>query len=432
MFVLTTAIKQGIDPYRTYYTSKPLNLDLPEWGHWEVHTADEGYLGTVNLQQATVASDNTVFAQLDLDVGPENVARTAAQSMGDHHASSTGSPPRGSAACGSASRRWRWPMPSRRSPPAAIHRNPIAIRKVEFPGGRVDHPEEPDPRRVLPANVAYEVTRILHDNITSGTGTAAYTGCYGQAGKTGTTDNYVDAWFDGYQPNLATAVWVGYPQSNEIEMSSVHGITVFGGTFPAEIWNAFYSGIGVPCEDFPVPARADRAGPRSPAATRPRRRAPTTTTATPRNGASDGTGRRATTAAGGYDPNALRARRRRPAAGPGAALAAPAPTPPPPAPAAAVVVGGGGDRRGPADRRRRRRRRDVGVGRLRSACSGWRRAVPLAAPGPGLVPGAVGGGPDWLLGLYGDGTGVGAGAYYGLPLARLRLLPCASVGRRRR
>src|SRR4029078_157072 len=80
-FVLTTAIRQGIDPYSTYYTSKPLNLALPKWGHWEVHTADEGYQGTINLQQATVASDNTVFAQLDLDVGPENVAETA-KSMG--------------------------------------------------------------------------------------------------------------------------------------------------------------------------------------------------------------------------------------------------------------------------------------------------------------------------------------------------------------
>ena len=76
-FVLTTAIRQGIDPYDTYYESKPLDLNLPQWGHWEVHTADEGYQGTINLKQATVTSDNTVFAQLDLDVGPENVAATA-------------------------------------------------------------------------------------------------------------------------------------------------------------------------------------------------------------------------------------------------------------------------------------------------------------------------------------------------------------------
>ena len=82
-FVLTTAIKQGIDPYTTYYTSKPLDLNLPYWGHWEVHTADEGYQGTINLKQATVTSDNTVFAQLDLDVGPKAVAADG-EVDGDH------------------------------------------------------------------------------------------------------------------------------------------------------------------------------------------------------------------------------------------------------------------------------------------------------------------------------------------------------------
>ena len=136
-----------------------------------------------------------------------------------------------------------------------IHRNPVAIRKVVFPGGRVEHPDKADPKRVLPENVAYEVTRILHDNITGGTGVSAYTGCYGQAGKTGTTDRYTDAWFMGYQPNLATGVWMGYPQSNAIEMTSVHGITVAGGTFPAEIWHAFYTNAGVACEPFRVPAQ---------------------------------------------------------------------------------------------------------------------------------------------------------------------------------
>ena len=99
------------------------------------------------------------------------------------------------------------------------------------------------------------MTRLLHDNITEGTGTAAYTGCAGQAGKTGTTDEYTDAWFAGYQPNLATVVWVGYPESNDISMSSVHGMTVFGGTFPAEIWHSLYSGAGVPCEEFEEPSQ---------------------------------------------------------------------------------------------------------------------------------------------------------------------------------
>ena len=105
------------------------------------------------------------------------------------------------------------------------------------------------------------MTRLLHDNITEGTGTAAYTGCPGQAGKTGTTDRETDAWFAGYQPNLSTVVWVGYPQSNAIEMTSVHGITVFGGTFPAEIWHSLYSGAEMPCEEFAQAEAADQLGP---------------------------------------------------------------------------------------------------------------------------------------------------------------------------
>ena len=249
--MLTTAIKQGIDPYSTYYTSRPLNLDLPEWGHWEVATADEGYQGTINLQQATVASDNTVFAQLDLDVGPDNVAETA-KSMGIT-TQLDGIPAEGIGGLRIGVSPLEMADAYATLASGGIHRNPIAIRRVVFPTGRIDHPEQADPKRVLPEAVAYEVTRLLHDNITGGTGTAAYTGCYGQAGKTGTTDNYTDAWFAGYQPNLATAVWVGYPQSNDIEMTSVHGTTVFGGTFPAMIWHSLYANGGVPCEEFESP-----------------------------------------------------------------------------------------------------------------------------------------------------------------------------------
>jgi penicillin-binding protein 1A len=250
-FVLTTAIKQGIDPYTTYYTSKPLDLHLPRWGHWEVHTADEGYLGTVNLKQATVASDNTVFAQLDLDVGPEAVARTA-KSMGIT-SPLDGIPAEGIGGLRIGVSPLEMADAYATLASGGIHRDPVAIERVVFPGGKVDRPERPRPRRVISEAVAYEVTRLLHDNIVEGTGTAAYTGCPGQAGKTGTTDRLTDAWFAGYQPNLATAVWVGYPQSNEIEMTDVHGISVFGGTFPAEIWNSVYANGEVPCEEFGPP-----------------------------------------------------------------------------------------------------------------------------------------------------------------------------------
>ncbi len=250
-FVLTTAIRQGIDPYSTYYTSKPLDLYLPQWGHWTVHTADEGYLGTVNLQQATVASDNTVFAQLDLDVGPKAVAATA-------HQMGIVSPLDGIPAEGIGGLRIGVSPLEMSSAYATLadggqHRRPVAVSKVVFPNGHVDHPEASKPQQAVSPAVAWEVTRLLHDNITEGTGTGAYTGCAGQAGKTGTTDEYTDAWFAGYQPNLATVVWVGYPESNDISMSSVHGTTVFGGTFPADIWHSLYSGAEVPCEEFEEP-----------------------------------------------------------------------------------------------------------------------------------------------------------------------------------
>jgi penicillin-binding protein 1A len=328
-FVLTTAIKQGVDPYSTYYVSKPLDLNLPKWGHWEVHTADEGYLGTVNLQQATVASDNTVFAQLDLDVGPANVARTA-------HSLGIESPLDGIPAEGIGGLRVGVSPLEMADAYATladggIRRNPIAIRKVLFPGGRVERPEKAEPRRVVSEAVAYEVTRLLHDNITEGTGTAAYTGCAGQAGKTGTTDNYTDAWFAGYQPNLASVVWVGYPQSNEIEMVSVHGTTVFGGTFPAEIWHSLYAGAEVPCTEFSKPkkpitwtpffGRYTQGGPGGSRSS--------SSSAGGREGGGELPGQ---AAVGGYDPNAY---------APGVGQE-PTPTPPPPTPAETAPQGGGG------------------------------------------------------------------------------------------
>jgi penicillin-binding protein 1A len=331
-FVLTAALKQGVDPYSTYYVSKPLSINTGKWGHWDVHTADEGYLGEVNLQQATVASDNTVFAQLDLDVGPEQVAETA-KSMG------ITSPLDGIPAEGIGGLRIGvspLEMSSAYATLAAggIRREPVAIRSVSFPDGRVEKPEKPGPRRVISEAVAYEVTRLLHDNITEGTGTAAYTGCEGQAGKTGTTDGLTDAWFAGYQPNLSTVVWVGYPESNEIEMTSVHGISVFGGTFPADIWHSVYADGEVPCETFSEPqtpivwapfyGRYTRGGPTGNSIA---------DAARGEDGELPGQD-----LVGGYDPNAYA-----PGVGQDPYVPPAPPPPPPPSPEPAPSGGGGGE-----------------------------------------------------------------------------------------
>ena len=135
-----------------------------------------------------------------------------------------------------------------------IHNEPIAITKVEFPDGKIDELGKPKRKRVFPEWVAYEATKILEQNVQSGTGTAANFGC-AAAGKTGTTDNFTDAWFVGYTPHLAASVWVGYPDAR-VEMRSVHGISVAGGTFPAQIWHYFMTPPkGASATSFPAVGR---------------------------------------------------------------------------------------------------------------------------------------------------------------------------------
>jgi penicillin-binding protein 1A len=137
-----------------------------------------------------------------------------------------------------------------------VYSEPMAIRKVILANGKEDDEAgwgKPKRKRVFSDGVAYEVTKILEANVRGGTGTGAYFG-RPAAGKTGTTDDFADAWFCGYTPDLATAVWVGYPNA-QIEMRSVHGISVSGGSFPATIWHLFMQAAlaGVPVSDFPFP-----------------------------------------------------------------------------------------------------------------------------------------------------------------------------------
>src|SRR6185295_19504017 len=126
-----------------YYVSKPLSIDTGRWGHWDVHTADEGYLGSVNLQQATVASDNTVFAQLDLDVGPQQVAATA-KSMGIE-SELDGIPAEGIGGLRIGVSPLEMADAYATLASGGIHRKPVAIERVVFPGGRVEEPQRPEP-----------------------------------------------------------------------------------------------------------------------------------------------------------------------------------------------------------------------------------------------------------------------------------------------
>jgi penicillin-binding protein 1A len=137
-----------------------------------------------------------------------------------------------------------------------VRPEPMAIRKVVLPNGKIDagagwgHPER---KRVLSDGVAYQVARILKMNIQSGTGTGANPG-FVAGGKTGTTEDWGDAWFAGITTTASTVVWVGYPNA-KIPMTAVHGIRVVGGTFPATIWRLFMApAFGQhPPRDWPLP-----------------------------------------------------------------------------------------------------------------------------------------------------------------------------------
>jgi penicillin-binding protein 1A len=250
-FVLTEAVKQGINPDSTSYVSAPFTWQPdPLSEPWEVSTFDHSYYGVSTIRQATIRSDNTVYARLTLDVGPENVAQTAHE-MGIK----TKLEPVASIGLGSNSVSVL-EMASAYSTLAAsgIYSEPMAIRKVVLPNGKVDPAwGKGNRKRVMTDGQAYVVTQILQENILAGTGTAANPG-RPAAGKTGTTDDFADAWFVGYTPKLTTAVWVGYPNA-QIEMRSVHGISVAGGTFPAMIWHDFVVPAldGSPILSFPYP-----------------------------------------------------------------------------------------------------------------------------------------------------------------------------------
>jgi penicillin-binding protein 1A len=256
-FVLTTAVLRGVDPATTYYRSAPFHYQPdPYTPAWDVATYDHTYVGSTSIENATLRSDNTVYAQLTLDLGPDQVAATAHRLGVETDLSVNGSfvPSMGLGAIAVSPLE----MASAYATLAAqgMYSKPMAIRKVIFSNGKEDNDTgwgRPQRTRAVPAGVAYEVTRILEQNVLHGTGIGAYFG-RPAAGKTGTTDNHADAWFCGYTPNLEATVWVGYPRA-EIPMAGVHGISVTGGSFPATIWHLFMdSAIGsTPPKDLVTP-----------------------------------------------------------------------------------------------------------------------------------------------------------------------------------
>ncbi len=238
------------DPSQTFYTSKELVPGwLPGYPSYHVQTSEKSYQGTISVAKATTISDNTVFAQLAQDVTLAKVSATA-------HAMGITSPLTGfpSEALGAVS-----VSPLEMADAYAtlasggVHHDATAISKVVFADGSSSDIGATSSRRVFTDGEAYAATQVLKTVIQSGTGTAAGYGCPA-AGKTGTTSSFTDAYFDGYTPQLATAVWVGYPKST-ISMTDVNGLGPgFGGTLAAPIWHDYMAQASNGyCSDFPQP-----------------------------------------------------------------------------------------------------------------------------------------------------------------------------------
>jgi penicillin-binding protein 1A len=239
-FVLATALKEGISPLTTL-VSKPVSIFLGN-RYWYVHNYEGEYLGPIDLTKAITVSDNSVFSQLTKIVGPASVAKTAKE-MG------ITSPLQSYFGIGLGVEAVN-PLEMARAYASFANGGfrvdgsmfgnaPRAITTIADQTGQVVYANKPVLRRVLSPAEDELLTQLLEGVVTSGTGTAAALTDRPVAGKTGTTENYGDAWFVGYTPQLVAAVWVGYPNTLKPMLTEFHGRPVVGGTYPAVIWKSF-------------------------------------------------------------------------------------------------------------------------------------------------------------------------------------------------
>lgn len=255
-FVLAAALEQNV-PVTKFYDA-PGTMTIPLREPWTVSNYEGKGGGRMTLLDATVRSVNTVYAQLILDVGPADAVATAAR-MG------VTSPllPYPSAVLGTND---VTPLEMASAYGTFANRGlavpPVFVTKVVGSDGRVIFEHQHSQRRVLDQSNVDTGVDVLRQVVERGTGVAARIG-RPVAGKTGTSQEWRDAWFVGFTPELSTAVWVGFPDRQRSMIPPVTRILVTGGSWPAEIWNLYSSAAlaDVPVRDFvPPPAPSADSG----------------------------------------------------------------------------------------------------------------------------------------------------------------------------
>jgi penicillin-binding protein 1A len=255
-FVLAAALEQGIRPDKRYGSS-PTTLHYGPGNAltWKVNNYDGVGHGFITIRQGMINSVNGVFARLVLDVGPSNVVDVAHRLGITSKLDAIPSIALGGLRLGVSP----FEMASAYSSFAnmGVHMPSHGVAKAIGPDGKTVFDETKlKGTQAVDADIAYTINDVLQDVVQKGTGRRAQIG-RPLAGKTGTTEEYHDAWWVGYTPDLVTAIWVGH-RRGQISMRNVRGVTVVGGSFPSQIFRQFMTKAlaGVPPHGFEVPTES--------------------------------------------------------------------------------------------------------------------------------------------------------------------------------
>jgi penicillin-binding protein 1A len=247
-FVLATALRRGISPSSTW-ASKRRVFNVPHSSEkFTVNNYDNAYSGVSTLARATTFSDNAVYAEVGIKAGTNRVARTA-ERMGirtpvsNNYAITLGGLQEGVTPLDMAHAYQTFATGGElvTGSLGAGDKGPVGIRRITMRDDRhrVVERNHVRRRRVITKKVAQTTTALLESVIKVGTARVANLGKVRAWGKTGTTENYGDAWFVGATDRFTVAVWVGYPNGLRPMRTEYRGQPVAGGTYPAQIWHDF-------------------------------------------------------------------------------------------------------------------------------------------------------------------------------------------------
>jgi penicillin-binding protein 1A len=257
-FDLAAALEQGISPdsewpskEKTFYVHGPNGIEK-----FVVHNDEGAYTGENTLTGAIAYSDNSIFAEVGLKVGTAHIADLAHRMGITTPISTNPAMTIGGLSIGVT------PLDMAHAYETIAHGGqrvsgtlaeddaPVGIQEVVSPSSPLPDGSHRDVNQVrtkpvLSAGVAATETEMLETVLQYGTAKAAALDEFA-AGKTGTTSNYVDAWFVGWNHKYTVAVWVGYPEGAKAMSTDYDGGPVLGGTFPALIWHDFMiSALGI-------------------------------------------------------------------------------------------------------------------------------------------------------------------------------------------